>query len=142
MPKIFFISLLLLSFNIYSQTNDRRDGNWWNNLDANTKYYFVTGFFDGMDLGNNFSYWGITNSNTECNCISKTIESYNYYADKYFKNVTNVQLVDGLNDFFSDYRNRRIRISSAVWLVTNSIVGTPKEELDKMIESWRKNAVD
>jgi hypothetical protein len=51
-----------------------------------------------------------------------------------------VQLNDGLNDFFSDYKNRRIEVDDAIWLVLNGIAGTPKEKLDKMIESHRRNA--
>jgi hypothetical protein len=41
--------------------------------------------------------------------------------------------------FYKDYRNRKIRIYDAVWLVLNSIAGKPQDELDKMIESFRKN---
>jgi len=36
----------------------RRDGNWWRESDGSSKMTYVTGFFDGMDLGYNFSYWG------------------------------------------------------------------------------------
>ena len=42
--------------------------------------------------------------------------------------------------FYSDYRNRSISIADAVWLVLNSIAGTPQDKLDKMIESFRRNA--
>jgi hypothetical protein len=41
-----------------------------------------------------------------------------------------------LDVFYSDYRNRKIAIPSAVWLVLKSIAGTPKEELDKVIENY------
>jgi hypothetical protein len=54
--------------------------------------------------------------------------------------VTGGQLVDGLDSFYGDFRNRRILVYSAVWLVLNEIAGTPQDELDKMIQSWRKNA--
>jgi hypothetical protein len=43
--------------------------------------------------------------------------------------------------FYEDYRNRRIRIHSAVWLVLNETSGKPKVEMEKMVESFRKNAV-
>lgn len=142
MTRILFIYLLFFSFNIYSQTQDRMDGNWWNKLEPKLKFSFIVGFFEGMDLGNYFSYWGMSNSKKDLDCSTKAINSYKYYANKYFNRITTGQLVDGLNEFFSDYRNRRIKISSSIWLVTNSIVGTPKEVVDKMIESWRKNDAD
>jgi hypothetical protein len=48
--------------------------------------------------------------------------------------------VDGLNSFYKDYRNRRIKVPDAVWLVANSIAGKPQNEMDKMIENWRQSA--
>lgn len=59
---------------------------------------------------------------------------------KFFANVSNGQIVNGLDQFFSDYRDRRIRVHNAVWLVTNGIADTPEAELQQMIESWRKNS--
>jgi hypothetical protein len=59
----------------------------------------------------------------------------------YLTNVTSGQLADGLTAFYSDYRNRRILVSNSVWLVLNEIAGTPKDEMDKLIENWRKNSV-
>jgi hypothetical protein len=53
--------------------------------------------------------------------------------------VTNAQIADGLDQFYSDYRNRSIVVSSGVWLVLNSINGTPKDQLDNMIEGFRQN---
>ena len=56
-------------------------------------------------------------------------------------NVTITQMVEGLDESYSDYRNRRIRIAMGVWIVLNEIPGKPKEEMHKMIEGFRKNAV-
>ena len=54
--------------------------------------------------------------------------------------MTNVQIVDGLDTFYKDHQNRSIRLKAAVWLVVNTIAGTPQDELDKMIEYLRKKA--
>jgi hypothetical protein len=96
----------------------------------------MIGFFDGMSLGNEFSYWKNVNDKV---CFPKITESYDFYSEKYLKEVTNDQLADGLDEFYKDYRNRSIRISSATWLVLNSIAGTDKAELEKKIENFRKN---
>ena len=43
----------------------RRDGNRWNAEDRGEKLDDVTGFFDGMELGNKFRYWGIVDKHGE-----------------------------------------------------------------------------
>ena len=146
---LIFATLLVTSLCLHA-SDDQRDGNWWRTESEVTKLNYVVGFFDGMDLGRNFGTWEFMHctaggrcvaiDNASASCISKVGESYNSYYTKYFSNVTNDQIVDGLNVFYSDYRNRRIRVSGAVWLVVNGIAGKPQAELDKMIESWRNNA--
>lgn len=121
---------------------ERRDGNWWVGQTSDAKLNYAVGFFDGMDLGYRFSFWGIDNFQTKktvTTCISDVNKSYNAYTAKYFSNVTNEQLVDGLDNFYKDYRNRRIKASGAAWIVVKGIAGTPQSEMDKLIESWRKS---
>jgi hypothetical protein len=127
-------------FNTLIAEDNRRDGNWWRDQDRLTRSVYIIGFFDGMDLGKNFSYWKFANKKEMNSCMGKVAESYNEYSAKYFKNVTNMQLVDGLDSFYADFRNRSIQVADTVWLVVNSIAGTPQEKLDLMIENWRRNA--
>ena len=142
-----FLKLLLLIFlltsllNIFSQ-DERRDGNYWNELNINSKLDYVIGFFDGKHLGHSFSYWGLMDENKDDKCLPKIYESFDDYNIKYFSNVTNSQIVDGLNELYSDYRNRRIIIYGAIWIVVNSIAGTSNEEMELLIKSWRENSVN
>jgi len=123
--------------------SDRRDGNWWIDQNEYSHVTYVTGFFDGMDLGHNFSYWKWAHdSHKTGKCLDLMGDAYREYHGKFFANITSGQLADGLNVFYRDYRNRRILVSNAIWLVVNSIAGTPQVQLDKMIESWRQNAGD
>jgi hypothetical protein len=142
--KIFlFLVFIILQQNLfaaYSEDN-RRDGNWWLTLTRSSKLDYIVGYFDGMLLGKNFCVWGIDDSDKKNNCDYEAITSFSDYYKKYFLNVTNFQIVDGLDEFYSDYRNRRIEILGGIWLVVNGIAGTPKDKLDSMIESWRKNAI-
>ena len=134
---------LVTTLRVYAQTDlSRRDGNWWMGQSEVFKNTYIGGFFDGMDLGYKFSYWNFDGDSKQSSCVSEVTKSFTTLNNQYLKNVTSRQLADGLNVFFSDYRNRRIYVSDAVWLVTNSIAGTPQKDLDKMIESWRKNARD
>ena len=100
----------------------------------------MLGFFDGMPLGNRFSFWDFAHTKEKDACSADAVESFKTFTDKYVRNVTNEQIADGLNTFYADYRNRSILIHDAVWLALNSIAGTPQAELDKMIESFRKTA--
>ncbi|HYA88688.1 MAG TPA: hypothetical protein VEI57_16715 [Nitrospirota bacterium] len=118
----------------------RRDGNWWNDQNDNIKFGYLNGLVDGMTLGNEFSMWNFVSDTTKKSCLKEVKYSFRVYADKYTSNITLEQVRDGLSDFYSDYKNRRILVMHAVWLVLNGIAGTPKEELDKMIESHRRNA--
>ena len=123
-----------------SIASDQRDGNWWRQQHYETKLTYIVGFFDGMELGKNFSYWNFTNDADKKECLEAVSNSFKEYSRKYFSNVSNIQLVDGLNTFYEDFRNRRILLQNAVWLVVNEISGTPEIEMKHMIENWRKNA--
>ena len=120
----------------------RRDGNWWMTLQGYQKTNYVVGFFDGMQLGHNFSFWQFSNSKDRAkqSCNSLVGSSYVEYSEKYFSNITNIQISDGLDTFYSDYRNRKIKIDGAMWLVAQEISGTPKTQMETMIENWRKNS--
>ena len=137
---ITIVALLVCSLSLHADSSRNRDGNWWRTLTVSERNVYMTGFFDGTHLGHMFSYWDLVETREKTSCFSDTVKSFKTYSEKYAQNVTNDQIADGLTVFYSDYRNRSIRISDAVWLVLNTIAGTPQEKLDKMIENFRKNA--
>lgn len=141
MRKI-ILCLFFITSICFAQKPDRRDGIWWGTIsDINTKYVYVIGFFDGMELGYRFSYWGIWDKDKNSSCIRKVSTSFSDYYNKYFSPATtNSQIVDGLNTFYTDYRNEKIEITDAIWIVVNSISGKSQEEIEKMTENYRKNA--
>jgi len=121
--------------------NNQRDGNWWLAQTEGLKVGYMVGFLDGIALGRNFASWQFMDDPQSEACLKKVLLSSIEYEKKYLSNVKVGQLVDGLNDFYSDYRNRGIAIDRAVWLVLNGIAGTPKEKVERMIEAARKNAI-
>ena len=133
-------SILLCAAVARNASDDRRDGNWWRELTKGEKADYMTGFFDGMELGHNFSFWGILDKDENDSAVGKVSGSFTDYTEKYFNHVTNLQLVDGLDTFYSDYRNRVIPTHDAVWLVVNEISGKSDAEMQTMIESWRKSS--
>ena len=48
------------------------------------------------------------------------------------------QLIEGLDVFYKDFRNRDISLGSAFSLVVLKINGSPQEKIDKAIEALRK----
>jgi hypothetical protein len=113
----------------------RRDGNWWVMRSDSSKANYMIGFYDGIKLGGEFSYWNFTKDDAEFKKIS---DAYQEYEDKYIANITAREVVDGLNVFYKDSRNRRILVNDAVWLVLGQIAGDP--DMDRTIENWRRTA--
>lgn len=113
------------------------NGNFWQSQSAASHTDYILGFIDGMRLGNNFSYWATDIHTKEGAARAESAtSSYDTETKRYMSNVTVGQIVDGLNQFYSDFRNRNIMIHDAVWLVLEQIAGTPDSGLN--IESWRK----
>ena len=139
-----FALALLIICTLASGDDDRRDGNWWRTQKRNARISYAVGFYDGITLGHNFSVWKYLSNGTktEQDGVAQARKSFVEYSRKYLYNVTTGQLVDGLDNFYADYRNRRIMVHDAVWLVVNAIAGTPQDELNKMTESWRKNSAN
>ena len=123
------------------QDNNRTDGNAWTRLDYAAKLNYVGGVFDGMILGNHLSYWAWTDAkgNLDSAKVVPATQSFSELTTKYFSHVTAGQLISGLDAFYGDYRNRRIMLYDAIWLVVNEISGKSDAEMSKMIESYRRN---
>ena len=131
---------ILASTHTFADDAPDRDGNWWRTLDKTTKNAYMTGFFDGINLGHDFSYWDWASDTKQYSCFALTQRSFNNYASRYLSKVTSGQVADGLDDFYKDFRNRSIEIPHAAWIVLNEIAGTPKPQLDEMIGNWRRGA--
>ncbi|WP_155774371.1 hypothetical protein [Burkholderia pseudomultivorans] len=114
-----------------------QNGNFWSTQSASSHLDYVLGFMEGMRLGANFSQWKWdVMSKDGRSKAGSALDSYNTESQKYLTNVTVGQIVDGLNQFYSDFRNRNIMIHDAVWLVLEQISGVPDNQLH--LESWRK----
>ncbi len=142
---------LIIAFILFSTSaltfgsDETRDGNWWITQIHLAKVIYITGIYDGMILGLDFATWKYQEPNTtnvEEAGVAQALKSYNEYTKLYLHNVTSLQLSDGLDSFYSDYKNRRIKIEGAIWLVLNGISGMSKDKLETLTESWRKNATN
>ena len=119
--------LLMMSLAIPAQSAiDHRDGNWWRLQTGENKGAYMIGFLDGLDLGYRFSYWGsVYQDGKQDWAKARPVgHSFSQYVNKYLTDVSNVQIADGLDTFYEDYRNRKLIIADAVWIVLNAISGT------------------
>jgi hypothetical protein len=146
----FVLAVALLAFGLPAQAHAggiRTDGNFWIQIEDNSgewagviKLSFVRGFFDGIELGSWFSTWSPELSVAESPPLEEARARYMSYRAKYVAGIAPAQVVDGLDDFYADYRNRSMSVPSAIWLVLNSIAGTPDDQLQTMIEGFRRFA--
>lgn len=129
----------LVNAQVPAQVPVNRDGDWWNTLGESVKSGYIVGFVDGIALGNEFSWWGMTDKQSK-ECSSATISSFHKMSDRYLVSLAYSQLKDGLDNFYKDSRNRSILVTGAMWIVVQKINGVPKEKLEQSLEEWRKNA--
>ena len=142
--KKFLRQILLVILLITSSTRvfaeDRRDGNWWMGIQQIGKVHYMIGLFDGSVLGGQFAYWDYAGAKDPASqaATQKALSSFQKYSEKYMVNVTSGQLVDGVDAFYSDYKNRSIRIQDAAWIILKGIAGEPPTEAE--LNVWRQNA--
>jgi hypothetical protein len=141
------IALLLCSMALAAMADDvRQDGNFWSGMNDSARLNFMVGFFSGIRLGTRLTVWGLPEKPGEPGGFSQErLAAFNAFSkmqSQYLNNVTIGQLRDGLDEFYRDYRNRSIEIPNAVWLILNEIKGTPRKQLEEMIEGFRRNAVN
>lgn len=119
----------------------RRDGNWWRTTTREFRLSYMVGFSDGIWLGWRFSSVNLRGKDGQLDAteVIRVGRSFDKSLDL-IENLTNLQVVDGLDKFYTDYRNRRIRVLEAVWIVLQSINGTPDNDMEILIENARKSA--
>jgi hypothetical protein len=119
--------------------DERRDGNWWNMMSTSQKNNYVIGFFDGMDMG---VFLGepsiiVAGKASEAKVAELQViqKRYDAAAKKYFENVTKGQVVDGLDEFYKDFKNRSITAIWGIHIVVHQIAG---EDMDSYIIARRR----
>jgi len=123
-----------------NQEYDRRDGNWWRQIDGLARTNYLSGMLDGMKLGNRVAV--LDGKPTDKAALTQADASFSEYRAKYLAGVTNIQLTDALDNLYSDARNRQILVYDGMWYVLNQIAGKPATEMQPFIETLRKDAAN
>ena len=144
------------------------DGNSWRSMDYSTRLAFISGFMLGswsvnsgcqmsenlfMKEGSGYTeakglkvltdYWTPKKQYTKEEVgllLEGRMRMFNSYLDKYgIIGITNDQIVDGLNKFYEDFRNRGILLTQAIYVVKKQIKGASPEEIDAVCEYLRSD---
>lgn len=123
-----FLALTLSSLTL----QQRLDGNWWEDQDPLTKVAFSA----GMLVGVNDVSWLVytTTEDFQAEDLAKFMRP----MSAKMKGITPGQLNDGLEEFYKDFRNRRIHVGAGAHFVIAQITGMPEAELNTLIEWLRK----
>ena len=111
-----------------------RDGDGWRTLNRQEKSLYVSGLFDGIDTGLRLG----TQDTNEKDCLQKVAESFFKNHDKYIVGRINSQIIDGLDNFYNDIKNRKIPVRQAFFIVLMQIAGDSDEIINKHIFELRK----
>jgi hypothetical protein len=112
MIKIILTIIILTTSTLSWSGIERTDGNWWMSMNKSSKNSYISGYIDGMKLGNIFS----------CKKYETNTKNYSDY-----------QLSAELDNFYANKKNRRIFVFNAVWIAANRISGMPEADINKMI---------
>jgi hypothetical protein len=104
---------------------ESRDGRWWLKLSALEKAIYTSGMRDGVNVGEG---------------ISPDPELFTSRAAELLAKKNTKQLVDGIDHFYSDFRNRSIPTYAALWMVAMEINGVDARKIEDMKIRLRREA--
>ena len=133
MKNMYVVLLILLALgSAAAPAQAGHDGDWGRALSPGAKQCVMTGFLDGMALGQNLSLMGAANS-SDPGCRTTIAQSYTYVRGKYFQNVGASELVTAIDDLYGESENNSIIIGRAVWIAVIKLAGTPGDDVQKLI---------
>lgn len=114
----------------------RTDGDWWKNLNSLAKYGYIVGYADGSSKADATWAFGLCKTQVPTKYLA-AVQKGNDYSE-----FTVGQLIDGVNEFYKDFRNTKILARDAMMVVKQQISGVPQKEIDEGLEFLRQTALD
>jgi len=136
------IALSVIAFAFAGKSNLARDGYWWSVSTPSFKLGFVSGYVVAKDEA------GVKEM-AQCagfvdmlkdkypgqNLFQKLCTEPTNGAD--FDGITMGQFVDGVDEFYKDFRNKQLDVSWALQYVRDQVRGKPAKELEVELTAWR-----
>jgi len=132
-------ALLLASSTTGIDSGPAKNGYWWAELNEPAKLWFLQGYTEGLRRANGLLRQSV-NFDDKKTLAAVRREPVTSYLD--FSGVSYGQFRQGLDEFYTDYRNKRININVAILYIRDQIRGESQSELDKRLEGMRKGAVE
>jgi hypothetical protein len=136
--KLKAVFLVLVVFSCETLRAGESSGDMWRSFTKNERLIMALGMMMGTDFGEIYLLRQMHSLPKTKDCFS-VAES----AQKEIKSPDNLspeQLRDGLDEFYADYRNRSLDFVWGLVAVRDGIRGTPKADIEKMLEGARKLA--
>lgn len=146
------VVVLAADFDVVEATEMRRDGTWWNAQTQGEKVEYVIGFFDGLSFeddewkrklrdklplptSSNMPSWRLILDYD--GAVEDAVQEQTQHD---FSHVPAGQLREGLDKVFADYRNRRILVTNAIYVVLQTINGASDAKVEEILEFDRKKS--
>ena len=117
-------------------TQSRTDGNWWKGLNVLAKAGYVIGYADGSAKADASWASGLCRKQVPAKYMT-AVQKGNDYSG-----ITIGQYVDGVDQFYKDFRNTRILATDAMMIVKMQISGVRQKEIDDDLQTIRQTALD
>ena len=121
------------------------DGYFWEKLTKNEKMAYATGYVVGFNKMNQHvrELLDVAIGLEKADVVEYAKSMKKYYKDNVrYDGFTLAQLLDGIDNLYSDYRNKIIRLSDAFHLVQNEIKGADEKMIEEMKKFMRKSEED
>jgi hypothetical protein len=115
------VGILFLMLAPSGQAQSDWDGQFWTTKNKDLKLVYIMGFIDGRNEG----------ANQAAGALGTTI--LDPRVAKLASNITAGQVLDGLDDFYKDYRNARILVRHAIEYVVMEAGGEDGSKLLKLL---------
>ena len=133
------VVLLIVPASIGSDSAPVNNGIWWNSLDGNAKGYFVAGYVEGLSRADKILEQALRDKSLTLTDTSTKKPILSYFL---FYNVAFGQFTEGLDTFYSDYRNKHINFNIAILYIRDQIQGVAQKELDGRLDRMRQATAD
>jgi hypothetical protein len=107
---------------------EKRDGFWWRDLSQERKVFYILGYTDAFSD----AYHLISESDLPNQQQKLVHNMFDFYK------IQMGQFVEGLDSFYSDYRNQKTPMTSAIFFVRDEIRGEPRNKQDETLRKLRE----
>jgi len=135
------VIILTLLFVSLSNSQNIRDGKWWQGLDKNAKIYFVAGFWGGViwdqDVMLNATLSNLQKENViDQDAINAILQTLNSYTD--IGSTTVGEIVDRIDNLYSDPQNQTVVINDMMTIVVLKIQGLSNDVVQQLLQGYRQ----